>query len=763
MKYKILLFLLFAFSAVRAQISGKITDGSTDEPIGNALLVFGKGRSLSGSDGAFSVAATDFISVYAEGFQTVYIKTDTLRSPKASIVIPLHRLNYNLSEVNLTAYNSPEKLMTVSGAVSVLPVDSLQYSGYNIASSISLSPGLVIQEATPGTMKLTLRGIGSRYPYGTKKIKMFFDGIPLFSAEGETYFDDINPEYLGRIEILRGPASSIYGASLGGAIVLYPRRAECGSSEVSLMSTFGSYGYLKNTLNYSGGSGKGDLFISLSDFRSDGYRKNSNYQRKSILLNYNHRIGEKLSGGLLISGSFVHAEIPSSVDSASFSSNPQSAAPLWLKTKGNKSPVRILAGYKLKYQPSNNLEIISSLFSTFRENEENRPFNFLDESGISYGGRLIARYAKETNKLRYKITAGSNLFFESYNNTISQNPDGIGIKGGMLQKGKESINQLDLFSQLDVYVSDFILTAGFNLNKSGFTFTDQFSIDSVDQSGSLSFDPVLSPRVSVSWHPLKGFSSYVAVNHGFTIPALSETMTPLGLINNSIKPEKAWSYETGGRFDLFRNRTFIDLALYYMKVDDLIVPKRVDADFYIGTNAGSSLHKGVEISIQQALWGKAGSYERNSNAATVNLSYSLNSFRFLEFIDSGNDYSGNLLPGIPESYFAGNLDMKFGHGIHSQIEVLSSGKMPLNDFNSRYTDPYTVINIRAGYSVSIMKVWAFEIMSGINNISDTHYASMVVVNAPGTETKPPRYYYPGMPRWFTFTIGLKYRFLNFKF
>ena len=136
----------------------------------------------------------------------------------SGIVIPLHQLNYNLSEVTVTAYNNPEKLISVAGAVSTVPVDSLQFAGYNIVSSLSVSPGLIIQEATMGTMKLTLRGIGSRYPYGTKKIKMFFDGIPLYSAEGETYFDDISPEYLSRIEILRGPASSIYGASLGGTV-----------------------------------------------------------------------------------------------------------------------------------------------------------------------------------------------------------------------------------------------------------------------------------------------------------------------------------------------------------------------------------------------------------------------------------------------------------------------------------------------------------------------------------------------------------------
>jgi len=428
-----------------------------------------------------------------------------------------------------------------------------------------------------------------------------------------------------------------------------------------------------------------------------------------------------------------------------------------VKSGGNKSPDRILLGYKLKYQPSGNWELTGSLFSTFRENEENRPFNFLDESDLSYGGRFLARYAKSAGSLNYKITTGSNLFFELYNNSLFENTDGMGVKGDMIQKGKESLYQVDLFSQFDLLVSDFTFTAGVNLNRSGFSFTDQFSYDSVDQSGSLSFDPVLSPRISVSWSPVKMITSYVAVNHGFTIPSLSETMTPLGLVNTDIKPEKAWSYEAGVRLDLFHSRSFLDLALYYMKVSDLIVPKRVADDFYIGMNAGASLHKGIEVSFQQWLWGKGENYERAASSAVMNISYSLNSFRFLDFVEGENNYSGNQLPGMPENFFNGSIDIKTAFGLHSQLEVLSSGRIPLDDFNNRFTDPWTVLNARAGYSFSLAKKWGIDALFVLNNITDTRYASMVVVNAPGTETRPPRYYYPGMPRWFTFTVGLKYR------
>jgi iron complex outermembrane receptor protein len=743
---------------VSAQITGRITDASTDQPVKDALVICDGNRSFSGADGKFSTGACKFILIYADGYQTVNIKTDSLKSGNGAIVIPLQLLSYNLSGVSVTGYNNPEKLLSVAGAVSVVPVDSLQYSGYNIVSSLSVSPGLIIQEATPGTMKLTLRGIGSRYPYGTKKIKMFFDGIPLYSAEGETYFDDLNPELLNRIEILRGPASSIYGASLGGSVILYPQRPQYGQSELSLMSSAGSYGYLKNTITYSSSHRKSDLLLSFSGIRSDGYRENSSYRRNSILLSYNHRIGDKLSGSLLLTGSIVKDQIPSSIDSATFVSDPQAAAPSWLKTGGNKSPDRILLGYKLKYNASDNWEIISSLFGTFRENEENRPFNFLDETGLSYGGRFLARYAKSSGKINYKITSGSNLFFELYNNSIFANPGGMGVKGDIQQKGSESLYQIDFFSQFDLIVSDFTFSGGFNLNKSGFSFTDQFSYDTVDQSGSLNFDPVFSPRISVSWKPVKGISSYIAINHGFTMPSLSETMTPLGLINTDIKPEKAWSYEAGARFDLFQNRSFIDLALYYMRVSDLIVPKRVEEDFYVGMNAGASLHKGIEVSLQQWLWGKSDNNNRSASSAVMNLSYSLNSFRFLDFIDGENNFSGNQLPGMPENYFSGSIVLNTASGFRSRIEVLSSGIIPLDDFNSRFTDPWTVINAKAGYSVSLKRRWGVDAIFAVNNVTDKHYASMVVVNAPGTVANPPRYYYPGMPRWFTFSVGLKYRF-----
>lgn len=752
MKLLISLLLLFVFYPSFSQVRGKIINASTGEPIEKAIIISGGEAGFSDSDGFFLINASGIISIEASGYQTLMVKADTLRP----MVIRLNTLSYDLSEVSVIAYHTPGKLKSLPGAVSTITTGPSQVMDYNILSSLTSAPGVYAQEATPGTMKLTLRGIGSRYPYGTKKIKIYLDEIPLYSAEGETYFDDINPEFISRMEILRGPASGIYGASLGGAVLLYPKRPEYGKSEFYLSNSAGSFGYLKNSAGFSGGSGNNDLNVSITRIQSDGYRENNAYSRYSFMLNYNHSFSEKLTGNLLLSGNSVKAQIPSSVDSATFFSDPKAAAAIWLKTKGNKDPERILAGYKLKYIPSDNWDFTGSLFTTFRMNEENRPFNFLNESGISYGGRFLGRYSGEVKNVAFSFVAGSNLFFENYNSSISENPGGLGVKGVLQQEGSQFIYQSDVFVQAELRFSEFSFTSGFDINASGFNFKDIFSSDSLDQSGYYNFQPVISPRFAFSWDPSNFISLYAAINHGFTIPSLSETQTPLGLINRDIKPEKAWSFELGNRLDLFRGATFIDLAVYYMRVSNLIVPKRVEEDFYVGMNAGASLHKGVEIALQQRILGSKDRLEPHPVSAFLNLSYSVNRFTFLDFVEDDNNFSGNQLPGMPQHFFKGSIDMTTVKGFSSQWELSSSGKIPLDDFNRRYTESWAVLNAGAGYSFGIGNKLEISAMLKINNITDTRYASMVVVNAPGSDVRPPRYYYPGMPRWFSVNVRIGY-------
>lgn len=668
--------------------------------------------------------------------------------------------NYDLSEIPISAYRTPGQLKSTAGSISVVPADWLENSAVNIASSLSTVPGIVMQEGTFGTVKLTLRGIGSRYPYGTKKIKLFFGDIPMYSAEGETTFDDIDPEYLNRIEVLRGPASSIHGASLGRTIILYPKRAYINREEIKIISAAGSYGYYKNGVSYSIGNEKSDLLISLSAIQSDGYRENSNYSRYSFFINHNQIFSKNLSGNLVLSGSKIRAQIPSSIDSFTFVSHPQKAAVNWLNSKGYEHPDRVFAGYSLRYKTDGNWDYSASAFLNSRKAEENRPFNYLDESGFLYGARILSQYSKKQGSTNYQFAAGTNLYFEHLRSSLFENIGGNGIKGILQQKGKESIYQTDLFTQLEVRMKRIAITGGVNFNRSGFRYTDQFTSDTLQQSGNYNFSPILAPRLSVSWNAFTDLYFYTSVNKGFSIPSLSETLSPLGLINHDIKPEKAWSFEGGFRANLLNRATFIDIAYYYMRVNDLIVPKRVAEDIYVGMNAGSSLHRGLEVAVQQWIIGHKDKESNRYFALIANLNYSINRFNFQDFTENNIDYSGNKLPGMPDQFFSGSLDLKTPFGFYALLELKNSGKIPLNDFNNQYSNAWLVMNLKAGYIFEISRKLKIDATLRINNITDEKYASMLVVNAPGSASRPPRYFYPGLPRWFTCTVNLTFQ--NFK-
>ncbi len=665
-----------------------------------------------------------------------------------------------LSEIEVTAYGTPGQLKSTSGSVSVIPGDRLENSAASIASSFSAVPGVVVQEGTLGTIKLTLRGIGSRYPYGTKKIKLFFGEIPMYSAEGETTFDDINPEYISRIEVLRGPASSIHGASLGGTVILYPLRSEYDKENISLVSSAGSYGYFKNGVSYSNGTAKNDLFLSLSGIESGGFRENSRYSRYSFFVNHHQILSKTLSGNLVVSGSSIRSQIPSSVDSATFASNPQKAAANWLKTNGYEHPDRIFAGYSLHYKTPRSWDYSASAFVNSRNTEENRPFNFLDEKDFLFGGRILMQHILQRGGTTWQFMAGSNLFFEKVRSSLSENIGGNGIKGILQQDGKESVYQTDFFAQAEARMKRITITGGINFNRSGFRNKDQFSSDTLNQSGNYNFASILAPRIALTWNPMTNVYLYTSVNKGFSMPSLSETLSPLGLINREIKPEKAWSFEGGIRTNLPGYGTFIDLAFYHMRVTDLIVPNRVAEDIYVGMNAGSSIHRGIELAFQQWIIGNSNKASGHFISLIANLNYAYNRFSFRNFIQDNIDYSGKQLPGMPDQLFSGNLDLKLPNGFYTRFELTASGDIPLNDLNNQFSKGWVVMNLKGGYIFELMRRLKIDTTIKINNLADQKYASMVVVNAPGTASRPPRYFYPGLPRWFTCTVNITYQNSN---
>ena len=136
----------------------------------------------------------------------------------------------------------------------------------------------------------------------------------------------------------------------------------------------------------------------------------------------------------------------------------------------------------------------------------------------------------------------------------------------------------------------------------------------------------------------------------------------------------------------------------------------------------------------------------------------INHFRFTDFIDNDIDHSGNRLPGVPN--FVGNAGLygKLQGGLYALVNHRLIGRMPMNDANSLFTEPYQLTEFTLGYENDISNRFFVDAFVSARNIFDISYPSMILVNAPSFGNRPPRYYYPGNPVNFTTGIKVSYRF-----
>ena len=136
-------------------------------------------------------------------------------------------LSGEIDEVTVTAFRSPYNLFNTPAPVNLITSGQLETgNSFTPIEALNQVPGVLMHHGTFNTNRLTIRGIGSRTPYSTNKIKAYFGEIPLTSGDGETTLEDLENSAIKRVEIIKGPSSSLYGAGLAGAILLIIQDSE---------------------------------------------------------------------------------------------------------------------------------------------------------------------------------------------------------------------------------------------------------------------------------------------------------------------------------------------------------------------------------------------------------------------------------------------------------------------------------------------------------------------------------------------------------
>jgi len=651
-----------------------------------------------------------------------------------------------LEEVVLEAQRAGESPLGLVASEVVTEQALALQNPIDFAGALNQVPGLYFLSGALNTNRITIRGVGARTGFGTNKLRMYYNDIPVPDGSGFSTLEAFDLEDLGSIRVVKGPKSGSYGAALGGALLLRsdPRR-ESGALLRNRLSA-GSYGLFKNNLSLAFRDSTLSGEVRYNRLTTQGYRENNAFDRDGLLLNLGWEASERHRLNLLAQYIDYRAEIPSSLGRTAYETDPTQAAFTWAQAKGYEANKYTLVGLSDRISLGGNLENTSSIFLSYLDHYEPRPFNILDEYTFGYGFRSVFRGRLGTGQGAPEAELGGEYYRDRYAwatyENLYQSNDGAGsLQGDLLSRNLEYRSQLYLFGSLEWAISEpFRIRGGLALNHTRYDFRDRFNTGDANRSARRNFEPILLPSLDVRYSWDNGSFAYLNLSRGFNNPSLEESLNPEGLVNPDIAQEKGMNYELGGSLVVPQARLLFTGALYLMDIRDLLVADRVREDQYIGRNAGSTRHRGLELSLEYR-------QPLGASAEVIPfLSYTLNDHVFREFIDDGVDYSGNPLTGVPRNRVYAGLRIRGRAGWYWNGSYQYVDPIPLTDSNALSSDAYQLVNMQLGYRRQLSTRLHASLELGVNNLFDTLYASSVLINAVGFGGAEPRYYYPGNGR-----------------
>ena len=217
----VLFFLCIHTCCAQYTIKGKVTD-EQQNPLQGVSITIEKNLAATFSDSAgnytLSFSSLNAILTFTHiGYQPVMMK---IKEGNVQTVTLL-RSNIFLSETVVNAFERNSNIRNIPAAVTVLTKAMLnRYGNESFVPAINTVPGVKMDERSPGSYRISIRGNLLRSTFGVRNVKVYWNGIPLTDANGNTYFNELAMSNTGKIEIIKGPSGSLYGAGTGGVVLM---------------------------------------------------------------------------------------------------------------------------------------------------------------------------------------------------------------------------------------------------------------------------------------------------------------------------------------------------------------------------------------------------------------------------------------------------------------------------------------------------------------------------------------------------------------
>lgn len=638
-----------------------------------------------------------------------------------------------LKEVVIRPYFSSQPLFRSTGAVGVLNQDLLdKQPGSSLVTAVNTIAGVRMEERSPGSYRLSVRGSLLRSPFGIRNVKIYFDGFPLTDAGGNSYLNALDIAAAGSIEVLKGPQSSIYGANSGGVILIEPAVFKQDSTLLNANLTGGSYGLFRENVNLSKQWKNYQLNITQSYQRSDGYRDHSKMERKYFQLHQQWDYSHSANLKALIFYSDLHYDTPGALTEAQYELNPKLSRQAAGK---NRSAIDQQAGIYSKtfyggltneWQISPHFKHVISGFSTYTDFKNPFITNYEHRKEFTFGLRTYLEYEKKTTDVNWRLNLGAEA--AKTNSDITNNDNNYGTPAALQASDRLKATTNFGFANLNVDLFQRLL-----LEVSASTNLYQYKYESlapvVIAQRKKRFDVQIMPRAALSYVLTSNLALRASVSKGYSPPAIAEIRASDNVINADLQPEHGWNYETGFKYNSTDRRISIDVTGFYYHLKDAIVRRLNENATEYFINAGGTKQYGLETSA--AVWIIPQNKAQVIRGLLFSSSYTLSRFKFDNYFNRNVDLSGKDLTGVPKNVLISGIDVQLPKGFSVFVQHNYTSRIPLTDANTVYAKQYHLLQSK----VSWKKLRAFkvplEIFAGADNLLNQKYSLGNDLNAAG--------------------------------
>jgi outer membrane receptor protein involved in Fe transport len=711
--------------------AGKVVDGQTQEPlIGVNLWVESLNTgSITNVNGEFTLEAkpSDLVQISFIGYETQELKISALPS-----VLRLELSVAELSRVVVSASRTQQDRAEAPTAISSITATTIKDTR---ATSLDQ-----LLNKTPGVFMVDLgneqHSMSIRQPLSYKSLFLYLeDGLPIrpTGVFNHNALLEMNQASIRQIEVIRGPSSSLYGSeAIGGAINFITLRPTAVPT-TSIRLQGNTLGYKRVDLRAATTVGKfGIAFSGYYANRRNGFREHSDLDKLAMTLKLTYKVSEKDFLSADVTMIDYKSDMTGSLDSARFYSREYSSVHrftnrnVWAlrskiqykrywTEKSKSSAVVFFRDNSIKQVPSYRVKDDWSSWGNPTGDKNLAHGESNDNSYKSFGG--LIQHRQEFDFLKTAITAGISIdvspnTYKANYISITRDDEGVytnyeneadsmltDYEVGLVNPAGYVQLEMSPFKNFKVVLAArydaFVYNYNNNLPATAFSGAP----DNIDQFWAL------TPKIGVTYKIAKTSGVYANFSQGFVPPQIGELYR--GVSVPILKPSTYNNFEVGSWVSLLKGKLHFDLSLYLMDGFNEIISVRQDNGASVNQNAGQTRHMGIEYGVYYSPIKDVSIRITGSNAAHT----------FLEYEESGNDYTGNSMAQAPTWLLNTEVSYKprFFKGFRISIEMIHMNQYYMDAANTKTYPGFLVFNARVGYTIKGFELWC-NVMNFTNQL-----------------------------------------------